>query len=258
MADNDFNPATTSTSGETPTLNVVLQAYIDAAMRNCHVWMPATVLTVTPGGTTQVSVQPTLLRTFTTLPAPVPLPPLQNVPVVYPRGASYGVKLPVAIGDSGIVLFCDRSLDIWKAQATPVPAPVNPQSQRYHDLSDGVFIPGVYPLSTPTAPQLSAAGPLDLALYNGLAQFFMQPDGAFLQGNGVVYNGTLLVETLTALVSLSTTAAAEFTALAAASTGPLAPLAAGFTALATAFTTAAGEFTTYEAGFTALAGEPGA
>lgn len=256
MVDDVYNPITLDTDGQTPTLDVVIQAFIDAAMRECRVWLPVTVIAVIPAPTLQVSVQPTLLRTFPQLPIPVPIPPLQNLPVIYPRGNAYGVKLPVAIGDPGIALFCDRSLDIWKAQ--PVPIPVDPESQRVHDLSDGVFIPGLFPLLAPPAPAATTAGPLDLALYNGLAQLFLQPAGTFIQGNGVIDNFTALVALSTALSTMATAAAAGFTAQATASTGSLSPLQPGFTALAATFTAAAVSFSLAVTEFTALKGIPGA
>lgn len=257
MVDNDYTPAAQSTDGWTPTTDMVIQAFIDSALRQCRVWMPATVLTVTPGGTTQVSVQPQLLRTFTNSPTPVKLPPLQNVPVFYPRGANYGVKLPVAVGDSGIVLFCDQSLDIWKAQTEP--GYVWPQSTRAHDLSDGCFIPGAYPLLSPPATQTAAAGPLDMVLYNGLAQLLLQPGGTFIQGNGPLNVFQLLAETLTELVATVTDIAGSFTALATAGTtdGTIPTTTAAFTVAAGALVPFITALTALEAGFTALAGEPG-
>jgi hypothetical protein len=250
---NDYNPLIQATDGETPTLDVVLQSYINAAIRECRVWLPVTVLAVIPGGTTQVTVQSQLLRTFPGLPAPVPLPPFQNVPVFYPRGTAYGIKLPVAVDDSGILLFCDRSLDIWKVQ--PAPLPVWPESNRAHDLSDGVFIPGAYPLLTPPAPQLAAAGPLDLAIYNGLAQLFMQPGGTFIQGNTALNSFQLLVTTVTTLNTALAALAVEFAAIAS---GPTPVPAVAFGAFAAPLAAATAALTTLTASFTALTGVPGA
>lgn len=277
MADDDYNPLKLSTDGETKTWPEIYKAYIDKAMRECRVWLPVTVLSVvkaSPESVAHVAVQPTLLRVFSSsplpVPIPVPIPPLQNLPVLYPRGTAWGMRYPIVPGDSGIALFCDRSLDLWKAQ--PLPLPIDPQNLRTHDLSDGVFIPGLYPLLSPEAPQLETAGALDFAVYNGLAQLFLQPAGGFIQGNGVVETYTLQVALLTAIITAATAAATAYTAQAAAfavqaaaSTGPLAGLAAGFTtlaatatALAVSTTALVTALTPVQAGFTALKGVPGA
>ena len=251
LADNDYSPTSTPTDGETPTLDVVLRAFIDAALRDARVWLPVEVVAVVPGTFNRVSVQPLLLRTFSTLPAPVLMPVLQDLPVIQPRGNSYGIKLPVAVGDTGIALFCDRSLDVWKVQG----GQVNPGSVRTHDLSDGVFVPGLYPLNTPPATPTTVGGPLDLVLYNGLAQLLMQPGGTFMQGNGALETYALLVESMTTLNTAFAALATEFASI--ASTGATPTPGSLFGAFAAPLAAATAALSVLTTSFTALMGLPG-
>lgn len=72
---------------------------------------------------------------------------LHRVPTGFYKAGGFVFTLPVAEGDEGIVVFSDRSLDLWKATGAKNP----PKDTRFHDLSDGVFIP--FPTSTSGAVQ---------------------------------------------------------------------------------------------------------
>jgi hypothetical protein len=124
-------------------------------MKDLHVWLPASVVKVR--GNQQVDIQP-LLQRFYKDGALVTLPVVQNVPVQMPRGTNYGIKYPISEGDTGIALFCERSLDAWLVAG----GLVDPADSRTHDLSDAVFIPGLYPLNA----QATGAA-TDLVIKNG-------------------------------------------------------------------------------------------
>lgn len=77
----------------------------------------------------------------------VALPLLVDVPVVMPRGGGYGLTLPLAANDEGLVVFASRCIDAWWQSGG-----VQPQAEfRMHDLSDGFFIPGT--ASQPNVPE---------------------------------------------------------------------------------------------------------
>lgn len=82
-----------------------------------------------------------------------PLPPriLQRVPVIWPRTAAGYVTLPLVTGDTGLLVFCDRSLERWKTAGTPDA----PADARAHSMADGVFIPGLHADTTPITPPTS-------------------------------------------------------------------------------------------------------
>lgn len=235
--EDDFNPLFPSVDGETPTWSEIIKGYVEAGLLETHTWLPAIVLTVK--GTNRVDLQPLLLRQFKSSPVPLPLPVIQDVMVVTPRGNTYGMHLPIKIGDVGLALFCERSLQAWSQ--LPVPAAIPPLDTRHHDLSDAVFIPGLYPFLAPIPPPMGA-NPLDLVVYNGLAQIYLQPTGQFkIVGVGLQDAMKLILQTMLSLqltlTTLSTTTVASV------------PLST-----AAVFTTAAADLAKTIAFFTALVG----
>jgi hypothetical protein len=77
-------------------------------------------------------------------------PILVDCPVFTLQGGGASVQLPIASGDSCLVLFSDRNLDAWftnGGQAVPLDG-------RAHDLSDGIALVGLSPLNS-TLPNYS-------------------------------------------------------------------------------------------------------
>ena len=66
-------------------------------------------------------------------------PLLMQCPVMTIFGGGSFMNMPIAKGDSCIVLFCDRELDEWLYNGG-VQAPVTP---RMHDISDAIAIVGI-------------------------------------------------------------------------------------------------------------------
>ncbi len=66
-------------------------------------------------------------------------PVLVDCPVIVLSGGNSGITLPIQSGDTCLVLFCDRDLDNWfeSGQITTL------NSNRVHDLSDGVALVGI-------------------------------------------------------------------------------------------------------------------
>lgn len=90
----------------------------------------------------QLSNQPT-----PTKPNIVNYPVLVQVPVcIYSGGGGY-ISMPIASGDTCLVLFNDRNIDSWFATGAVVP----PASGRMHDLSDGLAIVGFRSLANAIA-----------------------------------------------------------------------------------------------------------
>src|SRR5208282_4653225 len=122
----------------------------EETMRTAHerlqgtIWtaLPVVVLNDSNGHT--VEVQPTVMgvRTDPTTgdQTNVAMPSLgKSVPVHYPSGGGFTFTHPIKKGDEGIVVIASRCIDGWFSQGG-----VQPQlEQRMHDLSDGMFIPGI-------------------------------------------------------------------------------------------------------------------
>jgi hypothetical protein len=71
--------------------------------------------------------------------------PLQDVPVVLPRGGGYSLTLPLKSGDECLLVFGDMARDLWWVRG----GVQNQFEKRRHDVSDAFCIPG--PWSKPRA-----------------------------------------------------------------------------------------------------------
>ena len=67
-------------------------------------------------------------------------PPLIDVPVQYLRGGGFSFTFPLSIGDSGLLIFAERSLDEWLVNG----AEQVPEEVRTHSVSDAVFFPTLH------------------------------------------------------------------------------------------------------------------
>lgn len=73
----------------------------------------------------------------------VPYPVLSNCPVVVIGGGGGCITFPVAIGDTCLVLFCDRDIDTWFNYGITGAVP---NSNRTHDLTDAIVLVGIHSL----------------------------------------------------------------------------------------------------------------
>lgn len=90
----------------------------------------------------KATIQPCLKKSYldgTTQEMPI----LNNVPVIFPRSGEASLTFPVLPGDTCLLLFVERSTDLWKS----VGGVVAPNDPRKFDLSDAVAIMGLLPFS---------------------------------------------------------------------------------------------------------------
>jgi hypothetical protein len=59
--------------------------------------------------------------------------------VQFPGSGGYRITFPVAVGDTGLIVFSEASLDKWLVSG----GTVDPADDRRHDLTDAVFLPGL-------------------------------------------------------------------------------------------------------------------
>lgn len=88
-----------------------------------------------------------------------------------PMGQGYSIKLPIAVGDTGYLIFSDRSLDAWLAGGGGI---VDPQDARHHDLTDAIFVPGLVPFGNQTSDSTD-----DLVITNSAAILKIKKAGTF-------------------------------------------------------------------------------
>lgn len=117
---------------------------IDARLKDLHTSMPA-IIESFDAATQIATVQPAIKRIFKTddgeieLLTPSPLPILINVPVQFPRGGGFSLTFPVAKGDECLLVFAERSIDIWHKSG----GVQNPGAKRFHSLSDATAFVGI-------------------------------------------------------------------------------------------------------------------
>lgn len=67
------------------------------------------------------------------------LPVVCNVPLIFPGAGPWSVTFPVAVDDTVMLVFSDRSIDAWTDQG----GVTNPDDARRHHISDAVAYPGL-------------------------------------------------------------------------------------------------------------------
>jgi hypothetical protein len=140
---------TTRETSRSPELIEVIRAAIEQATGDVFVALPGKVAKY--DSARQVAeVKPLLKRAVLAQDGSEgldTLPPISDVPVVFPRAGGYFLSLPVSVGDNVLLVFCDRSIDEFSQ--SPGGSDLDPVDFRTHDISDAVAIPGFYP--TPRA-----------------------------------------------------------------------------------------------------------
>ncbi len=69
----------------------------------------------------------------------VSYPVLVNVPIVVLQGGGGYLTFPIVAGDTCLLLFCDRDIDVWIEAGLVNPPP----SERLHDLNDAIALVGL-------------------------------------------------------------------------------------------------------------------
>lgn len=158
-----------------PTLGEVIRVGIASQLMDLHVSLPAVVDAYDASKQT-VDVVPLLMFPVVDGQGNVTaqaLPKLSGVPVVFPGGGGLRMTFPVKPGDFVTLLCSDRSLDVWKGNASKTP--VDPGAGNSHDLIDAVALVGLRSTSKPwTGADTSA--------------ITIGTDGAAFQGAGLGHN----------------------------------------------------------------------
>lgn len=162
-------------TANSPTFPEMLRGAFNAQLADMHVALPAQVVAYDPA-LQSVDVQPLIRRGYTDEQgqrAVERMPVVTHVPVAFPGAGAISMTWPIATGSTGILLFCEASLDKWLNEG----GDVDPLDDRRFALSDGMFIPGLRPFSDPVpssgvhssavviqAPLIHAGGTEALAL----------------------------------------------------------------------------------------------
>lgn len=128
-------------STQTPTLADVLEFTIDDALAACFVAVPGKVQSYN-ATTEQVDVIPMTKRVTRNADGErivEALPVLSSVPVSWTRGGGYFLRMPLAAGDGGLILFPDTDIGAWLHSGEIS----DPGDERLHSIGGAVFVPGL-------------------------------------------------------------------------------------------------------------------
>ena len=120
---------------KTDDLSVLFDLFKKNIFFNLNVCLPATVTSYNSSNNT-VDLQPAIQVVLTNNTF-LDMPKLFDIPVLEIGGKNLSVKIPLQEGDTGIVIFCDRDITLFKQEKKNT----QPNTLRKHDLSDGIFIP---------------------------------------------------------------------------------------------------------------------
>jgi len=180
---------------------------------NIHTAMPAAIISY--DHTKQKAVVQPLLNKVWTDGTVSPYKPLENVPVIFPRAGGASLTFPVFEGDTCLLVFIERSTDLWLT----VGGQVSPDDNRKFDLSDGVAIMGLFPFSENS---MSDNNQDVLLTYEGSSLRIKQNGDIVINTSGKVAIGNSTTEVLDILSQLLADLQGA-TVMGAALGGPLNP-----------------------------------
>jgi len=180
----------TTTPGVEPSLAEIMRLALDSRLLDLHVALPCRVEKY-DAATQTVEVFPMVRRALTDTDGGTQnedLPVLPNVPVLFPRSASFSATWPISPGDFVLVIFCSSAIGTWRATGQLS----DPVDLRRHDLSHAVAIPGVAPdgATIPTAADaavLEVGGSATHVQVGAAATNFVSRDDKVQQRLGELY-----------------------------------------------------------------------
>jgi len=156
-----------------------------------HHCIPAIVISCSNGVAT---VQPSLLHLDVAGNKTI-MPKIYDVPVVLPRSENSGITFKVSPNDQGMLIFSDHSLENWKESTKK--RDINPGDIRRSDLTDAIFIPGLF--QTGKGSDIDDEG---LTVVDGTCKIKMK-DGKVAIGNDSAELLQIIDDLITAIKSLT-------------------------------------------------------
>lgn len=157
-------------------LDTVLQSVIDSVLANVHTVQVGQVVSFDAAKQT-CTVQPCAMRVYTGQ-DPIALPPIEDVPVVYPGSGDWWITFELVAGQYVLLVFAERSIAKWLNSG----GVSDPQLSSKFDLSDAIAIPGINPYPGALTPGV-AAGALMLRNRAGNTSIKLETGKATVDGD---------------------------------------------------------------------------
>lgn len=126
-----------------PTYAQVIRSAIARGLAELRVAMPGRIETY-DATTQKASVLPLLKDAVRNADGGIdidPFPVIPGVPVLFSGGGGFRTTYPVRRGDTCLIIFSDKSMDLWKSAGG---GPIDPVNTRAHELADAVCIVGLH------------------------------------------------------------------------------------------------------------------
>ena len=129
---------------------------ISANINSCLI---GTIQTINANGTVTISVNfQKIIRGIIPIPNSnimgdqiLNYPTLVNVPVFIYQGGGAAILMPIVVGDTCLLLFCDRDMDTWFETEQIAP----PNSDRVHNINDAIALVGINNINSLFPPNTS-------------------------------------------------------------------------------------------------------
>jgi hypothetical protein len=168
---------------ETMAFDTGLRLILESLLGGLCKAFPAMVVSYDPLAM-RAELQPCLTQTFKGIPKPLPI--LSEVPVMFMSSGLFHVLFAPNSGSYGLCIVSDKSMDEWLLQG----AVATPLDNRQHDLSDAIFIPGLFPIASAAAivPPV-ATGDLEIRDSAGLVSIALTAAGVNITAPIVTIDG---------------------------------------------------------------------
>jgi len=148
-------------------LSSTIQTVIASVLENIHTCIPGEIIKY-DFSKQRAQVRPLIKKAYNDGTEDTQ-PIIVNVPIVWPRGTNSMLHMPLNSGDTVMIYFSERSLEVWLDRG----GEASPGEERKFDLTDAVAIPGVYPFNVPSL----ATNNDDVILIHGGSKLTLKKNG---------------------------------------------------------------------------------
>lgn len=121
----------------------VIEGKVSAGIRGMYVHIPAKVTNVADFSSLGIIDVLPCVADLLKDGSYMELPPILDVPVVFPSAGGGILSFPIAVGDTVLLAFTDRGLEEWK-DSDGTDKVYYPRTRRNSALADAVAFPGMY------------------------------------------------------------------------------------------------------------------